>query len=180
MISLLDIFAIAVAMSIDAMCVSLCIGVKYNGFKHYLRLGGAFGLFQFMMPVVGAYTGRLMLSYTDNLKYLAALILFLIAFNMVRDGIKNRECKVYYSDPTKGLPLLILALATSVDALGAGLSLIFWEGGIFTSSAVIGVVCMLFSFAGVYIGGRCERYIGHYAEYFGSAVLALIGLKFIF
>jgi len=180
MISFLDILAIAVAMSIDAFCVSVCIGVKYHQPKHYLRLGASFGFFQFLMPVLGAFAGRVMLSYTDNLKYLAAFILFFVAFNMVREGIKNKECKVYFNDPTVGVPLLLLSLATSMDALGAGISLALWDGGIVFASAVIGVVCMFFSFAGVHFGRSSEKYIGHYAEYFGSFVLAVIGIKFIF
>jgi putative Mn2+ efflux pump MntP len=179
MLSLLDIFAIAVAMSIDAFCVSLCIGMKYHKPMHYIRLGAAFGFFQFIMPVTGAYAGRVLLSYTENLKYLAALILFFVAFNMAKEGFRNKECRVYTSDPTLGLSLLMLSLATSMDALGAGLSLALWNGGIVSASAVIGVVCMLFAFSGVHMGRKSSRYIGHYAEYFGSAVLTLLGLKFI-
>jgi len=180
MITLLDIFGIAVAMSIDAFCVSVCIGMKYHERKHYLRLGLAFGFFQFLMPVLGAFAGRVLLNYTDNLKYLAALILFFVAFSMMREGIKNKECKVYFADPTIGLSLIMLSLATSMDALGAGISLALWDGGIVFASSVIGVTCMFFAFAGVKTGKSCKNYIGHYAEYFGSVVLALIGLKFIF
>lgn len=180
MITFIDILGIAVAMSIDAFCVSVCIGMKYHEPRHYFRLGGSFGFFQFLMPVLGAFAGRLLLEYTHNLKYLAALILFVVAFNMLREGIKNKECRVYYSDPTVGFSLIMLSLATSMDALGAGISLALWDGGIVSASALIGVVCMMFSFAGVQMGRRSRQYIGHYAEYFGSAVLALIGLKFIF
>lgn len=180
MITLADIFGIAVAMSIDAFCVSLCIGMRYHSPAHYLRLGSAFGIFQFVMPLAGALAGRLLLSYTHNLKYLAALILFVIAVNMLREGIRNKECRVYTSDPTLGLSLVMLSLATSMDALGTGISLALWNGGIVFASAIIGVVCLLFSMGGVHMGRKSSRYIGHYAEYFGSAVLAAIGLKFIF
>jgi len=176
----LDILGIAVAMSIDAFCVCVCIGMKYHKPKHYIRLGLTFGFFQFLMPVIGAFMGRVMLGYTTNLKYLAALILFFIAFNMMREGIQNKECKVYFSDPTVGFSLIMLSLATSMDALGVGISLALWDGGIVFASAVIGVVCLMFSVAGVYMGRSSKDYIGHYAEYFGSFVLAVIGLKFIF
>jgi len=180
MITFFDILLIAVAMSIDAFCVSVCIGVKYHQPGHYFRLGTSFGFFQFLMPVTGAFAGRILLGYTDNLKYLAALILFFVAFNMMREGIKNKECKVYFSDPTKGFSLLMLSLATSMDALGAGISLALWDGGIVFASAVIGIVCMLFSAGGVHMGRSSSKYIGHYAEYAGSLVLFAIGLKFIF
>ncbi|MGD9809299.1 MAG: manganese efflux pump MntP family protein [Deferribacterales bacterium] len=180
MLTFIDILGIAVAMSIDAFCVSVCIGMKYHETKHYLRLGTSFGFFQFAMPVIGAFAGRVMLEYTHNLKYLAAAILFFVAFNMLKEGICHKECKVYTSDPTIGMSLIMLSLATSMDALGAGISLALWDGGIVYASAVIGVVCLLFAMGGVHMGRTSKKYIGHYAEYAGSLVLALIGLKFIF
>lgn len=179
-ISFLDVLGIALAMSIDAFCVSVCIGVRFHRPEHYIRLGVSFGLFQFLMPVAGAVAGRILLGYVGSIKYLAALILFFVAFNMLKEGVKNKECKVYFTDPTVGVSLIMLSLATSMDALGAGISLAMWSGGIVSAAAVIGVVCMFFSFAGVHVGRTSDRYLGHYAEYFGAAVLGLIGLKFIF
>lgn len=179
MISSVDIFGIALAMSIDAFCVCICIGMKYNKLSNYMRLGGAFGFFQFLMPVTGAFAGRVLMRYTDNIKYLAAAFLAYVAFHMFMEAYRHKECKVYTSDPTKGLQLIFLSLATSMDALGAGLSLALWDGGIVGASCVIGVVCMLMSFLGVYIGQHSRRYIGYYAEYFGAAVLVIIGIRFI-
>jgi len=180
MISVYEIFAIAVAMSIDAFCVSACVGTRYNSFWNYIRIGFAFGLFQFIMPVIGAYAGTFMMGYTRNLNYLSACILFLIAIMMFKEGLQNQACKVYDRDPTKGLKLIMLALATSMDALGAGVALAFYEGGIIFAASVIGLTCVLFSFGGVFLGSVSKRYFGHYVEYLGASVLAFIGLKFIF
>lgn len=179
MITQVDIFGIALAMSIDAFCVCICIGMKFNKLSNYLRLGGAFGFFQFFMPVLGAFAGRVLMKYTGNLKYFAAAFLAFVAYHMFMEAFKHKECKVYTSDPTKGLQLMFLALATSIDALGAGISLALWDGGIVYASAVIGVVCMLMSFLGVYIGKNSRKYIGYYAEYAGSFVLFVIGVRFI-
>lgn len=179
MITFADIFGIALAMSVDAFCVCICVGTKYNKPSNYMRLGGAFGFFQFLMPVLGAFAGRVLMRYTDNLKYFAAAFLAFVAYHMFMEAYKNKECRVYNSDPTKGLQLLFLALATSMDALGAGLSLAMWDGGIVTASIVIGVVCMLMSFMGVFIGKHSRRYIGYYAEYAGAVVLMIIGVRFI-
>ncbi len=179
MITAFDIFGIALAMSIDAFCVCICIGMKYHKLSNYMRLGGAFGWFQFLMPVAGAFAGRALMRYTDNIKYLAAAFLMYVAWHMFREAYKHKECKVYASDPTRGLQLFFLSLATSMDALGAGLSLCMWDGGIVTASVVIGVVCMLMSFLGVAIGQHSRRYIGYYAEYFGALVLVVIGVRFI-
>ena len=179
MITGLDILGIAVAMSIDAFCVCICVGMKYHKLSNYLRLGFAFGFFQFLMPVIGAFAGRVLMRYTGNIKYLAAAFLAYVAYHMFMEAFRNKSCKVYSSDPTKGLQLLMLSLATSMDALGAGISLAMWNGGIVGASLVIGVVCMLFSFAGVFIGCRSRHYIGYYAEYFGSVVLLIIGIRLI-
>lgn len=179
MITSVDILGIALAMSIDAFCVCICIGMKYNKPSNYLRLGGAFGFFQFIMPVAGAFAGRVLMKYTGNLKYFAAAFLVFVAYHMFMEAYKHKECKVYMSDPTKGMQLLFLAVATSVDALGAGISLALWDGGIVFASAVIGVVCMLMSFLGVYIGKHSRKYIGCYAEYFGAFVLVVIGVRFV-
>jgi putative Mn2+ efflux pump MntP len=179
MITVFDIFGIALAMSIDAFCVCICIGMKYNKPANYMRLGSAFGFFQFLMPVLGAFAGRVLMKYTGNLKYLAAAFLFYVAFHMAKEAYKNKECKVYFSDPTVGLSLLMLSLATSMDALGSGISLALWDGGIVWASCVIGVVCMLMSFLGVYIGKHSRGYIGHYAEYFGAFILVVIGARFV-
>lgn len=179
MITFADIFGIALAMSVDAFCVCICVGTKFNRPSNYLRLGTAFGFFQFFMPVLGAFAGRVLMRYTGNLKYLAAAFLAFVAYHMFMEAYKNKECRIYTSDPTKGFQLLFLALATSIDALGAGLSLAMWNGSIVGASAVIGVVCMLMSFMGVFIGRHSRRYLGYYAEYAGAAVLMIIGIRFI-
>ncbi len=176
---MIKLLGIAVAMSIDAFSVSICVGTKYNNSLQTLRIVAAFGFFQFIMPLIGAYFGFTLSKYTSKVAYLAAAVLIVIAIKMFIDSLKSEDCKVYTSDPTKGLQLLILAIATSIDALGAGMSLILIGNSILFSSIVIGVVCGLFSYIGVLIGKNAKTYLGHHAEKFGALILLIIAITFI-
>ena len=176
---MLKLLGIAIAMSIDAFSVSVCVGTKYNKPSQTLRIVAAFGFFQFIMPLIGAYFGLTLSKYTSKVAYLAAAVLIVIAVKMLMDSFKSEDCKVYTNDPTKGLQLLILAIATSIDALGAGMSLILIGNSILFSSVVIGVVCGLFSYTGVLIGKNAKTFLGHYAEKLGALILLIIAITFI-
>lgn len=179
MLTIWEVSLIAVAMSIDAFSVAFGVGCKYNKPRHYFRLSWHFGLFQFIMPLIGAYIGSIILQYTDKLNIAAALILFIIAFKMLKDSLKTDEEKCYISDPTKGFSLIFLSVATSMDALGVGISLAYFKGNILLPALMIGIVCIIFTFFGIYFGSLSKKYIGKYAEYFGAAVLIIIGIKFL-
>lgn len=179
MLSMWEIILIAVAMSIDAFSVAFGVGCKYNRPKHYFRLSWHFGLFQFLMPLIGAFFGKMLLKYTSNLNVIASIILFVIAYKMIKDAVASDSEKCYTSDPTKGLSLIFLSVATSMDALGVGVSLALFSGNIFIPASVIGFVCIAFTFAGVYFGSISRHFIGRKAEYFGAIVLIAIGLKFL-
>jgi putative Mn2+ efflux pump MntP len=174
-----EIILIAIAMSIDAFSVAFGVGCKYNKPRHYFRLSWHFGLFQFIMPLIGALTGKFLMNYTDNLNIIAALILFIIAFKMFKDSLKNNTDRCYTSDPTTGFTLIFLSVATSMDALGVGISLAFYPGNLLIPAFVIGIVCSIFTFFGVYLGSLSKHFIGKKAEYFGSIVLMFIGIKFL-
>ncbi|MCA1932657.1 MAG: manganese efflux pump MntP family protein [Calditerrivibrio sp.] len=170
---------IAFAMSVDAFSVSFGIGCRYNTFRHYFRLGWHFGLFQFLMPLIGAFIGKVMLGFTSRLNMIAAGILFYIAYKMIRESRKSNEEKCSTSDPTKGLSLIMLSLATSMDALGVGISLALYMGNIFFPAVVIGFVCGIVTLFGVYFGNVSKRFTGKYAEIMGAVVLIFIGIKFL-
>lgn len=176
----LEIFLIAFAMSIDAFSVSFSVGCSYNTFRHYFRLGWHFGLFQFIMPLVGAFVGNVFVKYTEKLNILGAFILFYIAYKMLKDSAKKDEEKCdMKGDPTKGVSLVMLSVATSMDALGVGLALPLLKGGVVMNSAIIGFVCVIFSLLGVFLGSRTKNFLGRFAEKLGAAVLFGIGIKFL-
>jgi len=179
MLNIWEVLLIAVAMSIDAFSVAFGVGCRFNRPRHYFRLAWHFGLFQFLMPLIGAFFGKMLLKYTSNLNIIASLILFLIAYKMIKDAVVSDSEMCYTSDPTKGLSLIFLSVATSMDALGVGISLALFPGNILIPASVIGVVCIAFTFAGVYFGSLSRHFIGRYAEYFGAVVLIAIGIKFL-
>jgi putative Mn2+ efflux pump MntP len=175
----IEIFLIAFAMSIDAFSVSFGVGCKYNTKRHYFRLGWHFGLFQFFMPLIGAFIGKKLYSFSSKLDILAALILFYIAYNMFKESLKSSEEKCFVKDPTKGFSLVVLSIATSMDALGVGLALPLLKGNIFVNAGIIGIVCMAMSVVGVYFGSKSKNFFGNFAEKIGAVVLIAIGMKFL-
>lgn len=179
MLSFIEILLIAFAMSADAFSVSFGLGCKYNTFRHYFRLGWHFGLFQFLMPLIGAFIGKFLLGFTSHLNIIASLVLFYIAYNMIRESLKNDTEKCSVSDPTKGFSLVVLSLATSMDALGVGISLALYKGNIFLPAFIIGFVCGIVTLFGVYFGKVSKHFTGKYAELLGALVLLVIGIKFL-
>lgn len=179
MLSLLEIILIAFAMSVDAFSVAFGIGCKYHTPRHYFRLGWHFGLFQFIMPVIGAFIGRLIMEFTSRLNILASIILFYIAFNMIKETFKSDKERCNTIDPTKGFSLVMLSVATSMDALGVGISLALYPYSIFLPASVIGVVCCIATLSGIYFGKISKHFTGKYAEIFGAVVLIIIGIKFL-
>ncbi|MCX8084053.1 MAG: manganese efflux pump MntP family protein [Calditerrivibrio sp.] len=179
MLSIFEIFLIAFAMSADAFSVAFGIGCSFHTPRHYFRLGWHFGLFQFLMPVIGAFIGKVVMKWTNHLDLIAAIILFYIAYHMIKEALKKEEERCSLADPTKGLSLVILSLATSMDALGVGVSLALYNGNILLPASIIGVVCGIATVVGVYFGKISKKFTGRFAEMAGALVLIGIGFKFI-
>lgn len=179
MLTIYEIFLIALAMSADAFSVAFGIGCSFHTVRHFFRLSWHFGLFQFLMPVIGAFIGKILMKWVGNINIIAAIILFYISYHMVRESFKSEEEKCSLNDPTRGLSLVMLSFATSMDALGVGVSLALYKGSIFFPAIIIGVVCAIATAMGVYFGKVSRHFTGKYAEIAGAIVLAGIGVKFL-
>ncbi len=172
-----ELFAIAVALAMDAFAVSVCAGcaLKRVTVVHFLRLSLTFGFFQFLMTVRG------FIESWDH--WIAFALLAWIGGNMIRGGGDDSEdgesCSV---DPTKGRKLLILAVATSIDALAVGLSFSLLNINVWGPSTLIGVVCAVITALGLLAGkGLAHADIfGRRAELVGGCVLIGIGLKILY
>jgi putative Mn2+ efflux pump MntP len=165
----------------DAFAVALATGVvleEVTG-RHTFRLAWHFGLFQFLMPVIGWAAGlsieRWMADYDH---WLAFGLLAFIGGKMIRDGLTRRE-KETIRDPTRGISLVILSVATSIDALAVGLSLGVLRVTIWYPAAVIGVVALALTAAGIHLGRRVGVRFGQKVEVLGGAILVGIGLKIL-
>ena len=178
--TLWELFIIAVGLSMDAFAVSICKGlcVKKVTFKHAAICGGYFGAFQALMPVIGFVLGVQFKDLITGIDHWIALILLgLIGANMIRESLSKEEESVDCSFCVRAM--LPLAIATSIDALAVGVTFAAMDIGsrIWFAVLFIGVVTFVLSAIGVKIGNVFGVKFKSKAEFFGGAVLILMGLK---
>ena len=183
---LLELFLLAVGLSMDAFAVSVCAGcaLKRVTAVHFLRLSLTFGFFQFLMPVIGWTLGLTVRGFIESWDHwIAFALLAWIGGNMIRGGgDDSEEGESCSADPTKGRRLFILAVATSIDALAVGLSFSLLNISVWGPSILIGVVCAVITALGLLAGkGLAHADIfGRRAELVGGCVLIGIGLKILY
>lgn len=183
--SLFDIFLMGVGLAMDAFAVSVCKGLcmkKFNsGAAAVIAL--FFGGFQALMPFLGFYLGRFFVSYIEAFDHwVAFVILAYIGGKMLYDTLTSEDEEIVC--PVDGRlnikELLILAIATSIDALAVGITLSMNpDTNIFADVAIIGVTTFVIAFGGVAIGYKFGTKFKKKAEIFGGVILVLIGLKIL-
>ena len=176
-VSLIELFIIAVGLSMDAFAVSVCKGlsVRKAELKNALCVGIYFGGFQALMPLIGYLLGtqfQTLITSVDH--WIAFVLLVLIGGNMVRESFGEEE-ELDASFTAKAM--LPLAVATSIDALAVGVSFAALEVNVLTSSGIIGITTALTCIVALIIGKRFGSALGEKATIIGGAVLILIGLK---
>jgi len=177
----LNIFGIAVALAMDALAVSIAAGViiPQLNYRHVFRLAFHFGLFQFMMPVIGWFAGRTVSIYISSYDHwIAFALLTIIGIKMLWESQGAHEPQKR-GDPTRGMLLLMLSLGTSIDALAVGLSMAFLQVSIWTPSIIIGLVAATFTALGICFGSRIGRRFGKVAEVVGGLILLGIGVRIL-
>lgn len=174
------VLAVALALAMDVLAVSLGIGLSRRRITPaaVLRLAGAFGIFQGGMTLIGALAGENLLKLIKGIDHWVAFGLLLVVG--LRMGYESfRPPHGPKDDPTKGLALLILAVATSLDALAVGLSLAALHASLLYPAAVIGAVSFLMGVVGVKVGPRIGRLVGRWAELAGGLILLAIGVRIL-
>ncbi len=175
-----ELFILAVGLSMDALAVSICKGLSIRSLKlhHTFIVGAWFGAFQALMPAIGYLLGSAfadMIVAVDH--WIAFVLLAFIGGNMIRESLSRDE--EGYDPSLSVLSMLLLAVATSIDALAVGITFAFLRVDIIPAVTLIGVCTFLISAVGVKIGNVFgERYKSK-AELFGGVVLVLIGLKIL-
>lgn len=178
----LDLFTtllIAVSMSMDAFAVSLGIGTSQRADqpRARFRLAFHFGLFQFLMPILGWLAGTTIERYISQFDHwIAFILLAYVGIKMIRSGLSPHQ-ESYASDPSRGGTLVVLAVATSIDALAVGLSLAMLKVQVLTPAIVIGVVTFGMSMAGLLAGHKLGEKFGKRMEILGGVILIGIGLR---
>ncbi len=176
---LLDLFLIAVGLSMDAFAVAICKGlsVKKVTLKHGLIAGLYFGGFQAGMPLLGYLLGSSFAEYIEAFDHWVAFVLLgIIGINMIRE---SREKEEKLNDSFGVRAMLPMAVATSIDALAVGVSFAFMRVEIVWAVVFIGVTTFVLSAIGVKIGNHFGAKYKSKAELFGGIVLILLGTKIL-
>ena len=174
-----EILLIALGLAMDCFAVSLGIGT--NGIKKttrmVLRLAFHFGLFQGGMTLLGWLAGSTIVKLISNFDHWIAFgLLAFVGVKMIRESF-GRDEQTRVGDPSRGGFLVILSVATSIDALAVGLSLAFIDGSIWFSSLLIALVSGVLSLTGLLIGGRLGLKFGKRMELLGGLILIGIGIR---
>jgi putative Mn2+ efflux pump MntP len=178
--SFTSIFLIALSMAMDAFAVSLGSGVKIGPEpRPVFRIAFHFGLFQALMPVIGWLFGNTIEQYVKHVDHWVALgLLAFVGIRMIRSGLSKNE-EENQQDPSRGLTMVMLSIAVSIDALAIGLSLAFLGITIWTPALVIGLVTGALSLIGLRVGSGIGKRFGKPVEVIGGLVLIGIGIRIV-
>ncbi len=177
--SIVEIFILAVGLSMDAFAVSICKGLSVRKLypRHSLITGLYFGGFQAGMPLIGYFLGTQFKSLITSIDHWIAFILLgLIGANMIRESFGEPDELNDSFSPSTMLPL---AIATSIDALAVGVTFAFLNVNVASPVSIIGITTFILSAAGVRIGNVFGAKFKSKAELAGGIVLVLIGIKIL-
>ncbi len=183
--SVIEIISIGIGLSMDAFAVSVSGGMnlKKVRFTNALKVGLCFGIFQALMPFIGWFAAdSLFSSYIEKFdRWIALVLLGYIGGKMLYDGISKKDDDKP-TDINNNLTLLMLGVATSIDALMVGVTFVttFKEFEIIPPIFFIGLITFLISFFGVYFGKKSGDILGNKSTIAGGVILILIGLKIFF
>lgn len=174
---IVSLLLLAIALSMDAFSVALTTGmvVAKPRFTDAIKVGLFYGVFQSLMPCIGNFISGFatdIVSQVDH--WIAFILLGFLGVNMIKESFSEQELP---KNPLKISSLFLSAIATSIDALAAGVTLAAVNSPIIFSSVIIGITAFLFSAVGVCIGKRFGSFLGERAELIGGIVLILIGTK---
>ena len=175
---LFEIIVIGIGLAMDAFAVSICKGLsmKKIDWKKALIIALYFGAFQALMPVVGYFLGSTFSSFVQSVDHwIAFILLAIIGGNMIKDSTDDEVEK--RNDKVDVKTMIMLAIATSIDALAVGVTFAFFKVNLLFSISVIGIITFVLSFFGVIIGNKFGDKFQNRAELAGGIVLITIGLK---
>lgn len=178
--SLAEIAAIAIGLSMDAFAVSVGKGLASKDIKvrNALSAGIWFGVFQGLMPVLGYYLGKSCQSLVESVDHWIAFgMLFLIGANMIREALSDKEDNSNSSFSAR--TMFVMAIATSIDALACGISFAFLDYDILPAASFIAATTFVFSFAGIYLGHLAGGKFHKPSQVLGGVILMLIGIKIL-
>jgi putative Mn2+ efflux pump MntP len=180
--TLITIIIIALGLSMDAFAVSIVSGAAYKQLKikHALRIALFFGGFQAIMPLIGYLAGLSIKNYIASYDHWVAFgLLSAVGVKMIYESFKIKSAENNLN-PTNILILLVLSIATSIDALAIGITLSFLKVSLVTAVGIIGLVTFVLSYLGVFIGKRFGHFFENKIEAIGGLILIGLGVKILF
>jgi putative Mn2+ efflux pump MntP len=182
-LTIIEIVLLALALAIDAFSVTTSAAPRAHREWGPVRMAASFGIFQALMPLLGALVGAYLLVYVRAYDHWIAFgVLSLVGSKMMIEALKkdveegdNRTSV----DPSRGFPLIVLSIATSIDAFGAGVGMQLAGANLWIASPVIGIVCALLTYLGAKIGTAAAHHFGQRAEIVGGLVLIGLGVKML-
>jgi len=177
--NLWEIIVIAVALGTDVFSVAFGAGCVLTEARQKLRLSVSFGLFQFVMPLIGCFLGpRFIDVIRDYDHWIAFIFVFVIGAKMLYDSLR-KGAHAPRGDVSRGWTLLILSVATSVDALAVGFAVGMMGAQLLPAALVIGIVAFLMTLGGLQLGRTCNVVVGKRAETLGAVVLIVIAFRLL-
>ena len=171
-----EIILVGLSLAMDAFAIAICKGLKNNNLKTGIIISLFFSLFQFIMPIIGYTFGNLLNTKIINYQtYFCSLLLIIIGTLMIKeDKISELDKKLKYGE------LIILSIATSIDALVIGISLSFIKINIISSSTIIGIITFIMCLIGYFLGFLFNKKAHQYSNVIGGITLIIIGIKLLF
>ena len=179
--TLYTIITLAVGLAMDAFAASICQGLRMQkiNIKGALFISGMFGLFQGGMPLLGYIVGKQFETYITSIDHWIAFILLgLIGFNMIKESLdpENDCCELFEFNLKE---IVIMAIATSIDALAVGITFAFLKVDVTVAVILIGLITFVICFGGIFIGHHFGSKYKTKAELLGGIILVCIGLKIL-
>ena len=177
---IIELIILSVGLAMDAFAVAVCKGLSMQkmSWKKGLIIGGYFGIFQALMPLIGYMLG---VNFQENIQsvdhWIAFILLGIIGINMLKEAVSQE--KENSNDSVNFKDMLILAIATSIDALAVGITFAFLKVNILLAVILIGVITFIISVAGVKIGNIFGDKYEKKAELAGGIILILLGIKIL-
>ncbi len=177
---IIEILLISISLAMDAFAVSICKGVsmKKMNWKKAIIIGLYFGGFQMLMPIIGYMLGKGFENVVASIDHWIAFILLAgIGANMIKEAFSDESDKV--NDNIDVKTMILLAIATSIDALAVGITFAFLKVNLILAISLIGIVAFTLSVIGTKIGNRFGDKYGNKACLVGGVILILMGIKIL-
>ena len=176
---IVEVLLISVGVAMDAFAVSICKGlsIKELKLKKMIIIGLYFGIFQAVMPTIGFFLGKSFESFVQSIDHwIAFILLTFIGINMIKEALGKKE---EVNDDIGFKTMIILAIATSIDALAVGITFAFLKANILLSVIIIGVITFVISILGCLIGSKFGNKFEQKAKFLGGIILIGIGTKIL-